>query len=371
MNYFTNLFTVKTWNQFLKAGGSVTGFTEYQRPRASSLEIGDHLLCYLAGANRWVGVLEVVGPSYPFDGTGNRIWDDDYPTRVPVRVLMKVDPLHGPLVTSMLDRLETMETMSNKKAWGAKFLASLNRWSHADGELVEAALRTAVESPVETPIPPSAYNRRTPAQTVDTPAGGLVVIPDDDEEDDAPSVQEGTEHTRIQLILAQMGSAMGYDVFVPSNDRHRAYGGEEVGSVKRFVSDPGVAWGEAALRTIKNIDVLWLHQRAVVAAFEIESTTSVYSGLLRISDLTAATPNLEVACFVVAPDERQEKVERELLRPTFTYRQRPLRDYCQYIPFSALTGVAAETLNLLSHIGTQNGVSYVTSELAISFGADV
>ena len=115
MNYFTNLFTVKTWNQFLGAGGSVTGFTESWSGRASSLKIGDRLLCYLVGANRWVGVLEVVGPSYTFDGTGNRIWDEDFPTRVPVRVLTKVEPLHGPLVTSMLDRLETWETMSQER----------------------------------------------------------------------------------------------------------------------------------------------------------------------------------------------------------------------------------------------------------------
>lgn len=136
MNYFTNLFTVKTWSQFLEAGGSVTGFTEYHRHRASSLRIGDRLLCYLAGAHRWVGVLEVVGSSYSFDGTETRFWDEGFPTRVPVRVLTSVNPLRGPLVTSMLDRLETMQALSNKKAWGTKFLASLNRWSHANGEVV-------------------------------------------------------------------------------------------------------------------------------------------------------------------------------------------------------------------------------------------
>jgi hypothetical protein len=38
-------------------------------------------------------------------------------------------------------------------------------------------------------------------------------------------------------------------------------------------------------RTVEMIDVLWLKGSAIVAAFEIESTTSIYSGLLRMSDL--------------------------------------------------------------------------------------
>ena len=40
-------------------------------------------------------------------------------------------------------------------------------------------------------------------------------------------------------------------------------------------------------QTIELIDVLWLDGNAIVAAFEIESTTSIYSGLLRMSDLLA------------------------------------------------------------------------------------
>ncbi len=36
---------------------------------------------------------------------------------------------------------------------------------------------------------------------------------------------------------------------------------------------------------IELIDVLWLDQIAVAAAFEVEKSTSIYSGLLRMSDL--------------------------------------------------------------------------------------
>ena len=40
--------------------------------------------------------------------------------------------------------------------------------------------------------------------------------------------------------------------------------------------------------------MLWLKGNAIVAAFEVESTTSIYSGLLRMSDLVAMQPNLNM-----------------------------------------------------------------------------
>ena len=49
-------------------------------------------------------------------------------------------------------------------------------------------------------------------------------------------------------------------------------------------------------------DVL-IEGNSIVAAFEVESTTSVYSGLLRMSDLLALQPNLSIDLFLVAPDD--------------------------------------------------------------------
>jgi hypothetical protein len=54
---------------------------------------------------------------------------------------------------------------------------------------------------------------------------------------------------------------------------------------------------EATNTTIELIDVLWLKGKTIVAAFEIESTTSIYSGLLRMSDLIAMQPNLNIPLF--------------------------------------------------------------------------
>jgi hypothetical protein len=56
------------------------------------------------------------------------------------------------------------------------------------------------------------------------------------------------------------------------------------------------------------IDVLWLQGEAIVAAFEVEHTTTIYSGLLRMADLVSMQPNLKLDLFIVAPDERREYV---------------------------------------------------------------
>jgi hypothetical protein len=84
------------------------------------------------------------------------------------------------------------------------------------------------------------------------------------------------------------------------------------------------------------IDVLWLDGNAIVAAFEIESTTSIFSGLLRMSDLLARQPNISVPLFLVAPDERREQVVRQVNRPTFERMKPPLVDVCRYISFEGL-----------------------------------
>ena len=93
---------------------------------------------------------------------------------------------------------------------------------------------------------------------------------------------------------------------------------------------------EPTTRTIEYIDVLWLKGNAIVAAFEVESTTSIYSGLLRMSDLIAMQPNINIPLYLVAPDERRDKVFTEVNRPTFSRLSPPLVEMCRYISFSTL-----------------------------------
>ncbi len=55
-----------------------------------------------------------------------------------------------------------------------------------------------------------------------------------------------------------------------------------------------------------------------------------------MSDLIAMQPNLSIPLYLVAPDERRDKVFVEVNRPTFTRLSPPLVDVCRYISFSTL-----------------------------------
>ena len=68
-------------------------------------------------------------------------------------------------------------------------------------------------------------------------------------------------------------------------------------------------------------------------------TTSIYSGLLRMSDLTVLSPNLNFPLYIVAPEERLDKVRRELSRPTFQALE--LHKRCGLFSFEALNREAA------------------------------
>lgn len=138
-------------------------------------------------------------------------------------------------------------------------------------------------------------------------------VPDEPEEEN----NQGSHHTHVQWMLAKIGRKLGCKVWIARNDRSKAWNGETLGSLS-LDSLPPLGMGGTSQRIIELIDVVWLMAgRQVAAAFEVEHTTSIYSGLLRMSDLATLCPNLNFPFYVVSPEERISKVKKELSRPTF------------------------------------------------------
>ena len=126
-----------------------------------------------------------------------------------------------------------------------------------------------------------------------------------------------TQHTQMQWILAKLGQKLCGSVWIASNDRSRIWEKEELGSLS-MDSLPQLGIRDDAQKTVALIDVVWLSgDNQITAAFEIECTTSIYSGLLRMADLVALVPNLNFPLYVVVPLSRIEKVKKELSRPSF------------------------------------------------------
>jgi hypothetical protein len=56
-----------------------------------------------------------------------------------------------------------------------------------------------------------------------------------------------------------------------------------------------------------------------------------------MSDLLALQPDLDIQLFLVAPDDRRDKVEQQSRRPTFASRDKPLPEVCGFLSFDRLT----------------------------------
>jgi len=134
------------------------------------------------------------------------------------------------------------------------------------------------------------------------------------ETDEAPATDRS--HVRVQWNLISLGKAEGCSVWVPINDRNLCYRGQGF-SANTLPRLPSFGFDENTRRIVQNIDVLWLNRNVIRKAFEIESTTSIYSGLLRMNDLVLAQPNTGVDLHLVAPRNRRDRVASQLMRPSF------------------------------------------------------
>lgn len=175
----------------------------------------------------------------------------------------------------------------------------------------------------------------------DTPVEPEATIEPDDE-DELETDDQPLGHSHIQWLLATIGRSLGCKVWIASNDHRRSWQGETLGSLSEPDLPGYLGLDRETYKIIKLIDVIWLQGRRVAAAFEVEKSTQIFSGLLRMSDLLAVAPNLNFPLYIVAPERRMEKVRRELQRPTF--QTLGLHEQCGFFSFEDL---AKETPGML------------------------
>jgi type II restriction enzyme len=147
--------------------------------------------------------------------------------------------------------------------------------------------------------------------------------------------QSDRTHTEIQGWLRDLGQALGFDVWIAANDRSRALGDAKLGDGCLARLPEPLASGAGA-EMVCLIDVLWLNKgsAAVAAAFEVEHSTSIYSGIMRMLDLALGAGGASVkGLFLVAPDNREEEVRAQLIRPAF---QRVSDLQMRYLPYGEL-----------------------------------
>ncbi|MCH9051193.1 MAG: EVE domain-containing protein [Proteobacteria bacterium] len=363
MAYFLNLFTPETWAAFQKHGAGVSGF-RYRQRRMATEEIhpGDVFLCYLVRLSRWCGVLEISSEAYTDD---TPIFSDPDPFvirfKVKPEVLLepeKAIPIFESAVWNGLSFTRDIE--QGTPGWAAaNFRSSLRRISDDDGDhlrrlLTEQDKRQEIFGFTNRDLKQLA--RKHTVRTIDREVA--VEVPDEDEEsrvEAAPPAKttepsdETRQSIRIQATVARIGAEMGFRIWIPRSDKARVLEVVPQEIHETFIDNLPLNYDDATLRTIEQIDVIWLKGRSMARAFEVEHTTSIFSGLLRMADLLALQPNMDIRLHIVAPNERGDKVKMEIKRPVFSLLENgPLYEKCTYLSYEAIQSIASE--KHLSHM---------------------
>jgi hypothetical protein len=368
MTYFVDVFSLDTFESFSNTPKNTAGFHPNRKAWVTKIKPGDKILCYLKGLSCWVGILEVTG-SMAEAAPSNEILGE-YTLRFPVKPLVWLK--RGALLS--IKRADVWAALSFTKdvtpgagGWNAIVRSSGVRLQEPDGQKVEELLSHQAQHPTPDDIADETWEKHRSLKM--TNALGKVVavqIPVADQEVDASQSEALTSASwdtlgpanlplqvrishKMQALLADIGIAMGFEVWIPKADKEAVL--SEMSNHELLAALPYTQFSGPAVKAVEQIDVLWLQKKTIVRAFEVEHTTAVYSGILRMADLLALQPNFHTKLHIVAPEERRKKVFQELMRPAFSiFPQGPLSSLCSYLPYEKVQDLAANpTLEYLKH----------------------
>ncbi|GGC06486.1 hypothetical protein [Dyadobacter sediminis] len=348
MAYYVTIFSPDTYNLFTSSERSISGFRESQKSQASVIKKGDKLIAYVTKLSRWVGVLEVTGDYFISNTPVYSLEDDVYTLRFPIKEIVWL-PLDQSLPIDNDDcwnNLSFTKSLPKKSsAWTNMVRGNLRRFEEVDGAWIETYLINQIVNPTVFGLS-DTDKKKLASMTVKTQDSKEVEVsvPTKEEHENSTDSHKDDirESIKVQAMLAKIGERMNLKIWLPKSDRQRvlAVWKPESGSLLEALP---LNYDDTTLKTIENIDVLWVKGRSIVRAFEVEHTTSIYSGILRMADLMALQPNLDIRAHIVAPTNRKSKVMQEISRPVFALLEKgPLSESCTFISYEAVEELAKE-----------------------------
>lgn len=343
--YYIDLFSPETYRAFSDSARDVSGFRERQRATAAGMRPGDRLICYMTRLSRWVGVLEVTSDYFVDDTPIFLEVNDPFTVRFHVAVRAWLAPEHGVPIRSDESWAHlsfTRDLPRDGGAWTGKVRSSLTRLSDEDGAYLDALLCARSSQPRCYPLTEDDV-RKLRTSTVNSGAGQIAVSLPDETRTETAHGAGGTEHVRMQAALAAIGETMGFRIWLPSTDRRRVLEHWTPTDERTLLARLPLNFDAVTMRIVANIDVLWIRRSGVVRAFEVEHTSAIYSGILRMADLMSLQPNLTIRAHIVAPSARRQQVLRELTRPVFALMESgPMSETCSYLSYDAVRELSRE-----------------------------
>lgn len=126
-------------------------------------------------------------------------------------------------------------------------------------------------------------------------------------------VSEESEHDLVITKLYELGAQEGFATHIGKTEQNK-YKNFRKWSIP-MANNVQYGIGKRGFDIVTQIDVLWLKGDAIIAAFEVEKTTTIDSGITRFRNLFATQPNVAIEAFLVVPSKRKSEVERKLKSP--------------------------------------------------------
>jgi hypothetical protein len=354
MNYFINLFSPETAGAFTNSSQDVSGFRISRKTYVQNQKIGpgDKFVCYVTRLQRFIGIFEVK-EKYFIDETPIFTSESDpFILRFKVEPIVwlpleKAIPVREDSVWKSLSFTKNLPKGSNN--WTYMVFSSPRLWPKGDCEYLESILKKQAEKMVDYPFSEDDQRKLKPHKIkIGSTKEVTVFVPDDEEEKMevktiAETVTDKRESLRVQAKLAEIGEKLGMKIWIPRSDKAGVLESWKPEQENILLEELPLVFEETTLKTIKNIDVLWVRRRSIIRAFEVEDKTSIYSGILRMADLLALQPMLDIQIHIVAPVNRRDEVFKQISRPVFSVMERgPLSELCSYISYDSVYQLSKE-----------------------------
>ena len=131
-----------------------------------------------------------------------------------------------------------------------------------------------------------------------------------------PEIQQRVnQHSEILAILALIGKKKGHNIWIGKREQHERDSGlvAKGKTLKEYMTLKKLKVDNASNQSvIENIDLIWIKGKEIKAIFEIESTTTMTSALMRGSNVDE-----RVDKFMILPEEREGQLRNKLTSPLF------------------------------------------------------
>jgi len=308
----------------------------------SEIGLGDKLICYVTKIHRFLGILEIQSKMYEDNKPIFTKENDPFVLRFKVKPLVwlsfeKAIPIKNNIVWNKVSFLKD-------EGWKHIVRSSFKSVSEDDGTYLENVLFEQTKKQEYFPFDKKAKRSLTKNLR---------------KEDIIDKTKITSKAPRLSIViqanLAEIGEKLGLQIWLPESDRTRVLQHWQP-KENVLLQDLPLGFDKDTLKTIRNIDVLWIKKHAIVRAFEVEDSTSIYSGLLRMSDLLTLQPNLNIKIHIVSPEERKYDFFKQINRPTFLR----LSKICSYISYDSINELSEEKkLEFMNDLIIDNVSEYV------------